>query len=300
MAFAGKPPDDSELIAKYDVDLATLPASIDPAELVEEIRRRDALDQHFTRLWLDFTIAMHARPRLDARRRLLTQIGQFTVTRNHERLADTMRLARARAVDDGDILEVLFQASVYAGDTVLRPALRIYAEVWGPDAGGGTLPLTGRAEERDLNAERARWSEADAADPRLEPLIDRYGWLGVSTGLLKRPGHHLDILSRWDGIDPTFALLWERFTYAGMYSRDLLDEPTRMLCVVANFVALAETTQIREHMKGALRVGVAPVELLEVIVFSSINFGMPSMGQAFRILVEILTELGRVEELRAP
>ena len=36
MAFAGKPPDDSELIAKYDVDLATLPASIDPAELVEE------------------------------------------------------------------------------------------------------------------------------------------------------------------------------------------------------------------------------------------------------------------------
>jgi alkylhydroperoxidase/carboxymuconolactone decarboxylase family protein YurZ len=112
------------------------------------------------------------------------------------------------------------------------------------------------------------------ADTRCASLVERHGWLAVGRGLTLRPRHHLNILAWLDAIDSEFAGLWVKFCYGGMYSRGIVDDKTRLLCMVGDCLAVSESTQARGHMRGAMRNGAAPREVLEVILLTCVNFGM--------------------------
>jgi alkylhydroperoxidase/carboxymuconolactone decarboxylase family protein YurZ len=101
-------------------------------------------------------------------------------------------------------------------------------------------------------------------------------------------------------MDPAWANLWVRFCYQGMYARGIVDERTRHLCMVGNCVAVGEVTQLRGHMRGALRIGVPAREVLEVIFQSSVHFGMPLMIRALQTLTQVMDESGRLGEIGNP
>jgi alkylhydroperoxidase/carboxymuconolactone decarboxylase family protein YurZ len=151
-----------------------------------------------------------------------------------------------------------------------------------------------------MDSERASWHPDDAADPRRDSMMAQHDWRGISTGLRLRPKHHLNMLSYLHSLDAEFADLWIDFTYRGMYSRGILDDKTRILCIVGNCIAVGEGIQIRSHMRGALRAGASPREILEVLLQSSALFGMPNLMKSLVIFVKMIADEGRLAEIGNP
>ena len=277
-----------------------------PQGFERRLAERDSLDQHFTKLWLDFAVTgMGRRPVLDARTRLLVLTGQFTMSKSHEFLEDTICAAIAADVNAREVLEIILQCAIYGGQTTVDPAIRIFHRI-AEEKGllealrASQLPLDNNDSKRNCEEERSRWHPEDLANPRCEELMKRHGWLAVGRGLTLRPRHHLNTLAWQDALDPEWAGLWVNYIYGGMYSRLLVDDKTRLLCMVGNCVAIGEAVQGRAHMKGAMRNGATPREVLEVILQSAVNFGQPGMLHSLKIFVELITQQGRLAEIGNP
>lgn len=296
---------DGRLRAKYGLPPEDHAIPLTEADLGARLESLDAVDQHFTGATTRFLEGMHSRGVLDRRTRLLVLIGQFVMTRSAGHLETTLRAALSAGLDPREVLEAILMCQIYGGDTVVQPAVGAAVRVADelgllPQLGGSQLPLDGRDQARALDDERPRWSAEDASDPRLPGVIERHGWLGVSTGLLHRPGHHLAILAHLEELDVEYARLWERFAYQDMYSRSLLDDRTRLLCTVGNLLAIGAATSVKQHMSGAMAAGASAREVLEVILQSGPYFGFPLMTSSLRVLEGLLLETHRLDEIGAP
>jgi alkylhydroperoxidase/carboxymuconolactone decarboxylase family protein YurZ len=85
-----------------------------------------------------------------------------------------------------------------------------------------------------------------------------------------------------------------------MYARFILDDKTRLLCMIGDCLAVNEETNARGHMRGALRQGATPREVLEVVLMTCANFGMPPMLKALEVFVELMHADGRLSEIGNP
>ena len=297
---------DSDLRAKYGASAFDAGLRIQPQTFERRVAQRDSLDQNFTKLWLDFAIAgMSERPALDKRTRLLVLVGQYTMAKSHAALEDTVRAALAAGVASREVLEIILQCVVYGGHTTVEPAIELFHRVAGElgvldELRSSQLPLDGNDRTRSYDEERRTWHPDDVADPRFAGLMARYGWLAIGRGLTLRPRHHVNVLAWLDAIDPEFAGLWVRFCYQGMYTRGIVDDKTRLLCMVGDCLAVGEGTQARGHMRGAMRNGASPREVMEVILQTCVNFGMPPMLHALEIFVQVMAEDGRLAEIGNP
>jgi alkylhydroperoxidase/carboxymuconolactone decarboxylase family protein YurZ len=297
---------ETELREKYGEEALEAGRALQPNTFDRRLAQRDRLDENFTRLWLDFQIlGMSRRTVLDARTRLLVQVGQFTMAKAHPALDDAIRAALAADVHVSEIFEIILQCSIYGGQTAVDPAIEIFEKIsqelgLEEELSKSQIPVDGTASSRSLEEERPKWHPEDAADPRLQDMIDRHGWLGVSCGLMLRPQHHLMTLAWQDALDAEWADLWERFIYEGLYTRRVVDDKTRLLCMVGNCVAVGEALQSRAHMRGAMRLGASAREVMEVIIQSTVNFGMPGSLAALKAFYLIMEEDGRLEEIGNP
>jgi alkylhydroperoxidase/carboxymuconolactone decarboxylase family protein YurZ len=289
--------------AEYDRDDRDVVASVSPRGFERRFATFSALDPEFTRLWLNHVGTLFARKQLDTRTRVLVLTGQFTMRGNMEALEDTVEVALREDVDPQEVLEVILQCYVYAGQGPVGDAAEVFLKV---------LERAGRKEEfdrtrrspraaeadRDLETEREGWTDADRDHPDRERLFDTYGWGGISTGLRLRPGHHINLVKTLDALDPEFLQTWLDSVYQGMYTRGILDDRTRLLCVVGNTFAVGEGYQSRRHMRAALREGADPRDLLELIFQTTAVFGHPHMlPLAVDDLLTILDSEGRLHEL---
>lgn len=295
-----------ELREKYGEEALEAGRSLQPSTFDRRLAQRDRIDQHFTKLWLDFQIlGMSRRTVLDTRTHLLVQIGQFTMAKAHPALDDAIRAAVKADVPVREILEIILQCVIYGGQTTIDLAIEVFEKIAQElglegEVKESQLPLDGTASSRSLEDERPKWHPEDAADPRLQDMIDRHGWLGVSCGLMLRPRHHLMTLAWQDALDADWADLWEKFIYEGLYTRRIVDDKTRLLCMVGNCVAVGEALQSRAHMRGAMRAGASPREVMEVVLQSTVNFGMPGSLAALRAFYRIMKEDGRLDEIGNP
>ena len=292
------------LIEKYGADLLAHPPLLTPERFEQKIAQRDALDQNFARISAEFVSGVCRRPGLSPELRMLVQIGQFAVSKSHGHLEDVLRAAIAAGVPLRKAAESVFLTHVYAGETVVEPALQILTRVAGElgvldDLREGQVPLDGHP--RDLEAERAKWAAELTGDRRLPDLIKKFGWRGVSTGYRYRGTHHLDSLESHTKQDLAFGQLWERFVYQGMYSRWVLDDKTRLLCTTGDCLALgaAAAESARDHMEEALHFGNSPREMLELVLMTGAFFGFPGLSIARATLFKILQEQGRLGEIAA-
>ena len=295
-----------DLRAKYGAQAFETGRTYQPMNFDERVAQRDDLDQNFTQLWLDFAIkGMTRLPALDARTRLLVLTGQYTMAKSHANLEDTIRAAIAANVPAREVLEIILQCAVYGGHVTVDPAIQVFhrlARELGllDELRASQLPTDGNDRTRSEVAERKTWHPDDVADPRCADLVRRHGWLAVGRGLTLRPRHHLNILAWLDAMDPEFAGLWVKFCYGGMYARGIVDDKTRLLCMIGDCLAVGEGTQAKGHMRGAMRNGASPREVMEVILQTCVNFGMPPMLHALGIFVQLMAEDGRLAEIGNP
>lgn len=296
---------ESELEKKYGSDAIARLEWLYPRGAADGLELLDSLDQNFAKLWTDFVAGMGRRTVLDARTRHLTRVSQLAMLKAEALLEEAVRAALLEPLVPREVLEVILQCSIYGGEVVLDPAVKVFGRVAAnlklADAlSVDQLPLDGCDKDRSYEQEAKTWHRDDIADPRFDHLMQRYGWLAVGRGLSLRPKHHLPVLAWHDGLDPDWAGLWVRFVYQGMYSRGIVDDRTRLLCMVGNCVAVNEGEQGRAHMKGALRAGASPREIMEVILQSAVNIGMPSMVTGLRLFLTVLKEEGRLAEVGDP
>ena len=296
----------SDLHAKYGAGAFDAGRTLQPGTFESRVAQRDSLDQHFTKLWLDCAISgISRRPALDTRTCLLVLVGQYTMAKSHAALEDTVRAAVAARVKTREILEIILQCVVYGGHTTVEPAIQVFyrvAEELGllEELRNSQLPIDGNDHKRNYEEERKTWHADDVADPRCAGLMERHGWLAVGRGLTMRPRHHLNVLAWLDKMDPGFAGLWVKFCYQGMYTRGIVDDKTRLLCMIGDCLAVGEGTQAQGHMRGAMRKGASPREVMEVIFQTCANFGMPPMLHALEKFVDIMAEDGRLDEIGNP
>lgn len=260
------------------------------------------LDPQFASIWETYLTGLLGRDVLDLRTRLLVLVGQYTMRENTEALAETIEAALAADLDIREILEVILQCYVYGGEFTVLRGVDVFSEV--VEAAGRLdevadrgLPEGAHHAGRDEEIEKNTWAEADRNDPRMAQLLERYGWERLTDGVRLRPGSLINVLSFFDIIDPDFLRLWLDVVWSGMYGRRVLDDRTRIICIVANCIAAGDTFQYTRHMQGALREGATPKELLEVVLQSCHLFGHPLMiGVVINDLFRLLDELGRLEE----
>ncbi len=294
------------LRAKYGAAAFNAGIKLQGKAFAKRLAQRDAIDQHFTRAWLDYQIkGLGQRPALDTRTRLLVLIGQYTMAKSQKHLEETVRAAIAAKVDVREIAEIILQCQVYGGHVTVDPAIDTLHKIAKqlrllPTLKKTQLPLDGTASKRKRAEEQKQWHKDDLADPRTQPLIDKHGWLAVGQGLTMRPHHHINILDWLDTMDSEFAGLWVKFCYGDMYTRGIVDHKTRLLCMVGDCLAVGEATNAKGHMRGAMRQGASPREVMEVIFQTSANFGMPPAWHALENFLEIMAQDGRLGEIGNP
>ncbi len=295
-----------DLRSKYGADTFDTGIKIQGKAFEKRLAQRDAIDQHFTKSWLDYQInGLSRRPALDTRTRLLVLIGQYTMAKAQPLLDETVRAALAVKVPVREVAEIILQCLVYGGHVTVDPAIQTFYRIAEelnllPELKKSQLPLDGTAGKRNRADEEKKWHKDDVADPRTRLLIDKHGWLGVSTGLVMRPRHHINILHWIDVMDSEFAGMWEKFCYGEMYTRGIVDNKTRLLCMIGDCLAVGEAVQSKGHMRGAMRQGASPREVMEIIFQTSANFGMPVAWHALENFIAIMAEDGRLGEIGNP
>lgn len=297
-------PDD--LPDAYNRDAYAAAEAFRPASFPDRFEMLNRLDPHFASLWLNYTGGLFHREQLDVRTRLLVLTGQYTVLRDVPGLRDTIEAAIDHDLDLKEVLEVILQCWIYAGESTMSEAAEAFVDVVGKagrleEVEARGLPVDATSRNRSYEQERETWSEGDRNDPRLEGLLERYGWMKPSAGLRLRPGSHINVLSALDALDDGFAELWLTKGYGAMYIRGVLDDRTRLLCMVGDCLALGETHNGSRHMRGALRQGASPADVFEVIAQSFAVMGSPKlMGWAIDDYVSVLEDEGRLEEFVDP
>lgn len=274
-----------------------------PVSVETLLRLFERLDPRFAELWSTHLSRLLTRPQLDIRTRFLVLTGQYTATERTAQLEETIDAALETGVRSSDILEVILQCYVYTGPWVVGSACEAYERVI-ERRSQAQDEVPARVDDgmtRRLEEEQILWAPADQADPRVAVLMERHGWRAIATGLRLRPAHHINLVDTLDALDPDYLQAWLDAVYGGMYGRRVLDDRTRILCVVGNTLAMGEQHQSRRHMRSALRNGATPKELLEVIFQTTGLFGHPYlMPAAIDDLLRIVDEEGRIDELVAP
>lgn len=276
-----------------------------PCDFIEELEWRDAIDQHYTRAWLEFTYGgLFKRKALDERTRLLVSIVQFLCLDEMEEFERQIPSALAAGATPREVLELILQSTIYIGYLKAGRGARLCVKVIESlgrldEITGNQLPLDGRTSGQTLAEERRRWPPAKSAEETAlrEQLIEKYGWRSAGPRIRYQAHQGYETIKSYDRIDPDYLRLWFDFIYRDMYSRGIIDDRTRLLAMVGICLALDETVQLENHMRGALMQGATPREVLEVIIQSTAYVGMPATVVTSRMLERILKAEDRLAEL---
>jgi 4-carboxymuconolactone decarboxylase len=89
---------------------------------------------------------------------------------------------------------------------------------------------------------------------------------------------------------PEFFELASTACFGGFWSRPGLDIRSRSLCTVAQLAALGRSNELKIHLRGALKLGIAQSELLEVLMQTSQYAGIPAAVEALNAAAEVFED----------
>ncbi|MFI0720544.1 carboxymuconolactone decarboxylase family protein [Streptomyces sp. NPDC021224] len=123
-----------------------------------------------------------------------------------------------------------------------------------------------------------------------EAVIDReagYRLLGELAG----PETIEGTLSRLDALAPGFADWIVTSLFGGTYQREGLELRDRQIATLAALTALGGVEpQLDDHVRNSLRIGVAPQEIVEVMVHLAPYVGVPKALAGLRVASAVLRE----------
>ena len=91
-----------------------------------------------------------------------------------------------------------------------------------------------------------------------------------------------------------FQDLVTRYAWGEIWSRPGLDRRTRSCITIAALVATGREHELALHVRAALRNGVTPDELEEVLLQCAVYCGVPAANGAFAIAQRVLEEEGAI------
>ena len=83
-----------------------------------------------------------------------------------------------------------------------------------------------------------------------------------------------------------------RYAWGDVWARDGLDRRTRSAITLAVLTALGREGELELHVRGALRNGLTPEEIGEVILHTAVYAGVPAANAALALAQRVLTEEG--------
>ncbi len=81
-----------------------------------------------------------------------------------------------------------------------------------------------------------------------------------------------------------------RVAWGDVWSRPGLDRRSRSVAVLTAMIALGHHEEFVMHVRAALRNGLTPDEIKEVILQSAVYCGVPAANTAFRLANEVLRD----------
>ncbi len=87
-----------------------------------------------------------------------------------------------------------------------------------------------------------------------------------------------------------FQDLITRYAWGEVWARPGLDRKTRSAITLTALTALNHHHELAMHVRAALRNGMTPDEIGEVLLQSAIYCGVPAANRAFAIAQEVLSE----------
>lgn len=137
-----------------------------------------------------------------------------------------------------------------------------------------------------------------SADPKtIEYLKQKYGAAIIENGLALRPDDFIEEVEWRDKIDQHYTRIWLAFTYGGLFTRKHLDERTRLIVSIAQFLAMGEYEEFEKQIPCALEAGAKPREILEVVLQSTVYIGYLRASRGAKLCVKVFERLGRLDEI---
>jgi 3-oxoadipate enol-lactonase/4-carboxymuconolactone decarboxylase len=81
-----------------------------------------------------------------------------------------------------------------------------------------------------------------------------------------------------------------RYAWGEIWARPGLDRRTRSAITLTALIALGREHELAMHVRAALRNGLTPAEIGEVMLQSAVYCGVPAANRAFAIAQEVLRE----------
>ena len=85
-----------------------------------------------------------------------------------------------------------------------------------------------------------------------------------------------------------------RYAWGDIWARPGLERKTRSAVTLAALVSLRAEGEIGMHVKAALRNGLTPDEIREVILHTAVYAGVPAANAAFAIAQQVLSDEGAI------
>jgi 3-oxoadipate enol-lactonase/4-carboxymuconolactone decarboxylase len=106
---------------------------------------------------------------------------------------------------------------------------------------------------------------------------------------------HVDgAIARTTEFTADFQDLITRYAWGEIWSRPGLDRRTRSCITLTALVALGREEELAMHVRAALRIGLTPDEIKEVLLHSAVYCGVPAANGAFAVAQRVLDETSGV------
>jgi len=100
---------------------------------------------------------------------------------------------------------------------------------------------------------------------------------------------HVDrAVARTSELTAEFQDLITRYAWGEIWARPGLDRKTRSCITLAALVAAGRTEELELHVSGALRNGLTPGEIKEVLLHCAVYCGIPAANTAFSIAQRVI------------
>jgi 4-carboxymuconolactone decarboxylase len=106
------------------------------------------------------------------------------------------------------------------------------------------------------------------------------------------PAQSDQVMQNATDFNRTLQELVTRYCFGEVWARPQIDRKTRSMLTMALLVALNKPTQLKGHVRGAVKNGCSKEEIREVLLHSMIYAGVPAGVDSFMHATEVLKELG--------
>ncbi|MBD0748116.1 alpha/beta fold hydrolase [Streptomyces sp. CBMA152] len=93
-----------------------------------------------------------------------------------------------------------------------------------------------------------------------------------------------------DGFTGDFQELATRYAWGEVWARDGLDRRTRAVVALTALVTGGHLDELAGHTRAALRAGLTPDEIREILLQTAVYCGFPAAGAAFKVAAAVIRE----------